>query len=99
MPPAGVPPYVARDTTGHIPVPRPFLEGKTNQDIINVIYRAADELKMPGWTLLARAKLEHLVDARTAPYSGPPIANLPDLTTDQKAVILKVLERYVRPGK
>ena len=96
----GVPPCVARETTGHVPpMLRTGLEGKTNQDIINVIYKAADELKMPAWTLLSKAKLEHLVDARTAPYSGPALGSLPDLTTDQKAVILKVLASYVRPEK
>jgi hypothetical protein len=96
-PPIGVPPEVSRETTGHIPMLRTGLEGKTNQDIINVIYKAAEELKIPGWTLLAKLKLEHLVDARTAPYSGPTLASLPDLTNDQKAVILKVLASYVRP--
>jgi hypothetical protein len=74
------------------------LEGKTNQDIINVIYKAADELKMPAWTLLATAKLEKLVDARTAPYTGPAISDLPGLTPDQKAVIQKVLSGYTRPA-
>jgi hypothetical protein len=98
-PPIGVPPYVAREATGHIPMLRTGLEGKTNQDIINVIYKAAEELKIPGWTLLAKLKLEHLVDARTAPYSGPTLASLPDLTNDQKAVILKVLASYVPPKK
>jgi hypothetical protein len=77
---------------------RSGLEGRTNQDIINVIYKAADELKMPAWTLLATAKLEKLVDARTAPYSGPAISDLPGLTPDQKAVIQKVLSGYTRPA-
>jgi hypothetical protein len=94
-PPTGMPWGAA----GHFQEPRPGLVGKTNQDIINVIYKAAEELKMPAWTLLAKVKLEHLVDARTAPYSGPALASLPDLTNDQKAVILKVLASYVPPKK
>jgi hypothetical protein len=98
-PPMGVARDIAREATGHLNVLRTGLEGKTNQDIINVIYKAAEELKMPGWTLLAKVKLEKLVDARTAPYSGPTLANLPDLTNDQKAVILKILASYVRPKK
>jgi hypothetical protein len=77
---------------------RSGLEGKTNQDMINVIYKAADELKMPAWTLLATAKLEKLVDARTAPYSGPAVSDLPGLTPDQKSVIQKVLSAYTRPA-
>ncbi len=78
---------------------RPDLEGKTNQDIINVIYKAAEELKMPPWSLLKKAKLEHLVDDRKAVYSGPPVAGLPNLTYDEKVVIQKVLASYVRPKK
>ncbi len=76
---------------------RPGLEGKTNQDVINVIYKAAEELRMPAWTLLSKVKLEHLVDARTAPYTGPAIGDLPDLTAEQKAVLSKTLLGYVRP--
>ena len=75
------------------------LLGKTNQDMINVIYKAADELKMPAWTLLATVKLERLVDARSAPYAGPAVSDMPGLTSDQKAVIQKVLASYSRPGK
>jgi len=72
------------------------LIGKTNQDMINVIYKAADELKMPAWTLLATVKLEKLVDARSAPYAGPAVADMPGLTSDQKAVIQKILSSYSR---
>jgi hypothetical protein len=74
------------------------LAGKTNQDVINVIYKAADLLNMPPWTLLATAKLERLVDARSAPYTGPAIVDLPGLTSEQKAVIQKVLSGYTRPS-
>ena len=72
------------------------LIGKTNQDMINVIYKAADELKMPAWTLLATVKLEKLVDARSAPYTGPAVSDMPGLTSDQKAVIQKILSSYSR---
>lgn len=78
---------------------RPFLEDKTNQDIINVIYKAAEDLKVPPWSLIKKAKLEHLVEARKAPYSGPTVANLPGLTDKEKAAILKVLKEYVKPKK
>ncbi len=77
----------------------PSLEGKTNQDIINVIYKAAEDLGMPAWTLLAKVKLEHLVDARGAPYTGPVVGDLPDLTPDQRSVIARTLISYVRPKK
>ena len=75
------------------------LGDKNNQDMINVIYRAADKLEMPGWTLLAKVDLESLVDARSDPYTGPSVADFPELTDDQKAVIQEVFESYVRPKK
>ncbi len=90
---------LAREDIGRGQELRPFLEGKTNQDIINVIYKAAEDLKMPPWSLLKKAKLEHLVDARQAPYSGPPVAHLPGLSDEEKTAILKALKEYVKPKK
>lgn len=78
---------------------RAGLEGKINQDLINVIYKAADELGMPPWKLLTTAKLEGLVDDRSGAYTGPAIADLPGLTPEQKKVVQKVLDAYVRPKK
>lgn len=78
---------------------RPGLEGKINQDLINVIYKAADELGMPPWKLLSTAKLEGLVDDRSGAYTGPSIADLSGLTPEQKKVVQKVLDGYVRPKK
>lgn len=75
------------------------LEGKINQDLINVIYKAADELGMPPWKLLSTAKLEGLVDDRSGAYTGPAIADLPGLTPEQKKVVQRVLDAYVRPKK
>jgi hypothetical protein len=89
----------ARAKAGQVMAQQVGLQGKTNQDVINVIYKAADELKMPAWSLLAKVRLEHLVDARSAPYTGPAVSALPGLTDDQKAVILKVLAGYVRSEK
>ncbi len=90
---------VSLEEMGRAEVVRPYLEGKTKQDIINVIYKAAEDLKMPPWSLLKKAKLEHLVDDRKAPYTGPAIAFLPNLTSEEKSAILKVLKDYVRPKK
>ncbi len=75
------------------------LGDKNNQDMINVIYRAAGQLEMPEWTLLAKVGLEGLVDARSDPYTGPSVADFPELTDEQKTVIQEVLESYVRPKK
>lgn len=75
------------------------LEGKTNQDMINVLYKAAEKLGIEdGWALLKWAGLTDLVDDRKAAYSGPMVADFPEKITDaQKAVISEVLASYVRP--
>jgi hypothetical protein len=73
--------------------------GKTNQDMINVLYKAAKELGMAEWTLIQKVKLTNLTDDRSAAYSGPAPADMPGIDEKQKAVIQKVLENYKRPEK
>jgi hypothetical protein len=73
--------------------------GKTNQDLINVLYQAAKELGMAEWTLIQKVELTHLTDDRSAAYSGPAPAEMPGIDDKQKAVIKKVLENYKRPEK
>lgn len=67
------------------------LEGKTNQDMINILYKAAKELGMPEWDLVEKVELTHLVDDREAAYSGPVVVDMPGLTDEQKDVIEKVI--------
>lgn len=73
--------------------------GKTNQDMINVLYKAAKELGMAEWTLIQKVELTHLTDDRSAAYSGPAPADMPGIDEKQKAVVQKVLEDYKRPEK
>jgi len=73
------------------------LEGKTHQDMINILYKAAKELEMAEWTLIQKVELTHLTDDRDAIYDGPVVMDLPGITDEQKDVIEKVLEEYVRP--
>jgi hypothetical protein len=76
-----------------------MMAGKTNQDMVNVLYEAAKELGMGEWTLIQQVELTHLADDRSAAYSGPAPANMPGIDDKQKSVIQKVLENYKRPEK
>ncbi len=58
-----------------------------NQMVINAVYAAAESLGMSGWALLAKAKLTGLVKDRHAPYTGLPIDQLPNCTTQEKQLI------------
>jgi hypothetical protein len=62
------------------------LGDENNQDRFNVIFRAADMLEMSGGTLLAKVCLEHFGDACSNPYTGPSVADFPELTNEQLAV-------------
>ncbi len=63
----------------------------TNQDVINAMYFAATQLKANGWDWLTRAGLTDIVKARKAPYSGPSVLSLPNLTNDEKALLVSKL--------
>ncbi len=65
--------------------------GLTNQDVINAVYFAATQLKQSGWEWLTRAGLTDLVNARQAAYSGPGALSLPNLTDQEKALIVSRL--------
>jgi hypothetical protein len=66
---------------------------KTNQDIINAVYKIADELKLKGgpWPLLRTTGWGHLTDDRGSLYKGPAIDEIDALTAEQKAALKKVL--------
>jgi len=78
---------------------RELLMGKTNQDMINILYKAAKELDMAEWTLIQKVELTHLTDNREAPYTGPAPVNMPGIDSKQKVVVQKALEKYERPKK
>jgi hypothetical protein len=56
-----------------------MMAGKTNQDMISVLYQAAKELGKAKWKLIQKVELTHLTDARDAPYDGPALANMPGI--------------------
>ena len=67
------------------------MHSKTHQDLINVAYKAADELKIAPWVLLRAAKWGHLTDDRGKKYDGPMIDEIDTLEPAQKAALKKVL--------
>ncbi|MBN2556341.1 MAG: hypothetical protein JXA97_10425 [Anaerolineales bacterium] len=75
------------------------LEGKTNQDMINILYKAAKELNMAEWDLIKKVELTKLTDDRAAAYAGPAVVDFPGISAEQKDVIEKVLEAYVPKEK
>jgi hypothetical protein len=56
-----------------------MMAGKTNQDMISVLYQAAKELGKAKWMLIQKVELTHLTDARDATYGGPVLANMPGI--------------------
>ena len=85
---------VARDATADRP---PY----TNQAIINALNRAAAELELSNrWELLERAglRLADLIQDRNAPYAGPPIDQLPNLSDAEKAAIRRQLDGITTGG-
>ena len=68
-----------------------LMHSKTHQDLINVAYKAADELKIAPWVLLRAAKWGHFTDDRGKKYDGPMIDEIDTLEPAQKAALKKVL--------
>ncbi len=62
----------------------------TNQQMINLIYTAAQPFNVDPWEWIARAGLESLAVPnanRNKRYTGPKIEDLPNLTDQEKAAI------------
>lgn len=70
-----------------IPASSETYSGISNQDVINAIYRLATRRGQAGWAVLVQFKLEHLVAARAAPYTGPQVGVWPGLATDEHALM------------
>ncbi len=86
------------------PVPRPPAPAgepglATNQHMITAFHNASVKLGMGNWTLMGRAgiKLTDLVKDRRAPYGGPQIDDLPNLTADQKELLKAELAALLAP--
>lgn len=69
------------------------LAKKTNQDIINAVYKVADQLKLKGgpWPLLRSAGWGHLTDKRGDLYKGPFIDDIAALTPEVKEALKRAL--------
>ncbi len=68
------------------------MHSKTHQDLINVAYKAAEELKIAPWVLIRAAKWGHFTEDRGKKYDGPMIDDIETLDDDQKKALKKVLE-------
>ncbi|MDH5506301.1 MAG: GH25 family lysozyme [Anaerolineae bacterium] len=73
------------------------LEGMTNQEVINLVYKTADRLAMPGWTLLEKAGLADLVEDREASYQGPAILEMSGLDEGLQLALLETLQAMLNP--
>ena len=69
------------------------LAKKTNQDIINAVYKLAEQFKIKGgpWPLLRAVGWGKLGDKRGELYKGPPIDEVKGLTHGQKEALKTIL--------
>jgi hypothetical protein len=68
-----------------------LMHSKTHQDLINVAYKAAEELKIAPWVLLRAAKWSRFTEDREKKYDGPIVDDIDTLDDAQKAALKKVL--------
>ncbi len=68
----------------------------TNQDLINAVFRAGNDLGVNWFGILARAGLNGLVNDRQAIYSGLPIDLLPNLSPAEREAIQRHLPTETR---
>lgn len=87
--PAGRKPAFAayRDAIARLFPGEPGVVVYTNQHVINALFFAAQQVGKAGWDLVTAVGLTHLVMARQAPYAGPAIDTLPNLTPQERALL------------
>jgi hypothetical protein len=70
-----------------------ILKTKTHQDLVNAVYKVADELKVEGgpWPMLRAAEWGNFTDDRGKLYKGPIIDDIKGFTDEQKAALKKQL--------
>jgi hypothetical protein len=70
-----------------------LLHKKTHQDLINAVYKVADELKVEGgpWPMLRAVGWGHFTDDRGKKYDGPAIDEIEGFDPAQKAALKKIL--------
>jgi lysozyme len=64
---------------------------KTNQMMINALYKAAEKFGIPGWNLVVRAGLVDLVNDRATLYTGPRIETIDSLNPNEQAAVAEAL--------
>ena len=84
--------YKEKKVAGKVSKEEKTMHSKTHQDLINVAYKAAEELKIAPWVLLRAAKWGHFTEDRGKKYDGPMIDDIDTLDDDQKKALKKVLE-------
>ena len=72
---------------------REFLHTKTHQDLINAVYKVAEELKVEGgpWPMLRALGWGNFTDDRGKKYDGPAIDEIEDVEFTHKVALKKQL--------
>ena len=68
-----------------------LLHTKTDQEMINAAYKAADEMGISPWVLLRAAGWGNFTDDRGLLYSGEHIMDIKTLNEVQKEMLMKYL--------
>ena len=89
---AAIAAFKEKKASGKVSKEKELMQSKTHQDLINVAYKAAEELKIAPWVLLRAAKWGHFTEDRGKKYDGPMIDDIDTLDDDQKKALKKVLE-------
>ncbi len=73
----------------------------TNQQVITAFANAAKKLGLGNWVLMNRAgiKLDDLARDRNAPYQGPAIDQLPNLSEEEKGLVLDELAKLAHAAE
>jgi hypothetical protein len=72
---------------------REILHTKTHQDLINAVYKVAEDLKVEGgpWPILRALGWGNFTDDRGKKYDGPAIDEIEDVEFAHKVALKKVL--------
>jgi len=86
-------PEAAPATVAVVTTPAAEVTDYTNQDVIDAFRKAANRLGLGNWDLMGKTglMLSKLAEARQATYSGPKLAELAQLTPDEKEKIRAML--------
>jgi hypothetical protein len=73
----------------------------TNQNIIDAFYNAAGALGVGNWDILNKAGLDvnQLAQNRPSLYAGTPVDDLPNLTSEERALVRSELVKVLRKNK